>query len=78
MGKTGNQEVTNPVTGWQPMETAPRDGTSVLVCTPRTMHVVYWIEKDIEYWHVTDNKHGPFPLRGPSPTHWMPLPEPPE
>ena len=65
---------------WQPIETAPKDGTVILVMTGETMHVVRWINihGDFDYWAVDDNKHGPFTLRGKAPTHWMPLPEPPK
>ena len=62
---------------WQPIETAPKDGTDILVMTGETMHVVRWvnIHGDFDYWAVDDNKHGPFTLRGKAPTHWMQLPE---
>ena len=62
---------------WQPIETAPKDGTDILVMTGETMHVVRWINihGDFDYWAVDDNKHGPFTLRGKAPTHWMSLPE---
>ena len=65
---------------WQPIETAPKDGTDILVMTGETMHVVRWINihGDFDYWAVDDNKHGPFTLRGKAPTNWMPLPEPPK
>ena len=65
---------------WQPIETAPKNGTDILVMTGETMHVVRWINihGDFDYWAVDDNKHGPFTLRGKAPTHWLPLPEPPK
>ena len=65
---------------WQPIETAPKDGTDILVMTGETMHVVRWINihGDFDYWAVDDNKHGPFTLRGKAPTHWLPLPETPK
>jgi hypothetical protein len=73
---------------WQTMESAPKDGAAILVYTDRMMAVVRWSDPDrpyaaddpygakskYAYWHVNDNKHGPFALRGPEPTHWMPLP----
>ena len=63
---------------WQPIATAPKDGTDILIMTRETMHVVRWenVHGDFYYWVVDDNKHGPFTLRGNEPTHWMPLPEP--
>jgi len=67
--------------GWQPIETAPKDGTLILVSFgAKGVRAVYW-EDDL--WCVDDDKHGPYPLRGYSystftaPTHWMPMPEKP-
>ncbi len=62
---------------WQPIETAPKDGTVVLLAGCRKPVAAAWLEDEIDYWHVDDNKLGPFALRGPAPTHWMPLPKPP-
>lgn len=67
---------------WRPIETAPKDGTAVLLWAHNLLHngrciVAQFIEHDIEYWHVDDGKFGPYPLRGPPPTHWMPTPNPP-
>ena len=59
---------------WQPIETAPKDGTPVLLAGCRKIVVAAWLEDEIDWWHVDDNKRGPFALRGPAPTHWMPLP----
>jgi hypothetical protein len=60
---------------WQTMETAPRDGTRILVdFGSNGVHAVSW-EDDI--WSVDDQKHGPYPLRGYIETDvkgWMPLP----
>lgn len=68
---------------WQPIDSAPKDGTAVLLWArdlrfPGNVAVAQYITDDIEWWHVTDGKFGPWPLRGPSPTHWMPLPGPPK
>ena len=72
---------------WQPIETAPKDGSTILVCGPRLLHAhgfgmatVHWQmdhEDGIPWWKIEDGKFGPYDLRGPSPTHWMPLPDPP-
>jgi hypothetical protein len=66
---------------WQPIETAPRDGTSILVYADYKMFVARWIEQNPYcpgWWHVDDNKYDQFALCGHEPTHWMPLPEPPK
>jgi hypothetical protein len=59
------------VSEWQPIETAPQDGTWVLVFRPRGM----WNKIRIGYfdgqWRTPERMD---PIR---PTHWMPLPEPP-
>lgn len=77
---------------WQPIDTAPKN-KSVLVFLNGQQHVAWFQDdasdpdrdEDDDYesdlnqcWAVTDNKHGPFALRGGRPTHWMPLPEPPK
>lgn len=63
---------------WKTIESAPKDGASILVYAGGEMYVVKWIEYDSHgCWCVDDNKHGPFTLRGPSPSQWMELPEKP-
>jgi hypothetical protein len=72
---------------WQPIETVPKDGTRILVYFGSMgVREVFWSDAhdaDFKLWCVDDNKHGPYYLRGWSetgeraPTHWMPLPEPP-
>lgn len=63
--------------GWLPIETAPKDGTAVLVSEGRFCSCVEWNE-EFDWWAVDDNKLGPFRLRGAAPTHWQPLPNPPK
>lgn len=61
---------------WQPIETAPKDGTRILAWDGRSIHVAYW------GW---DNPANRLAWLGghcridhiDQPTHWMPLPEPP-
>ena len=70
---------------WQPIETAPRDGTSLLLWCPHYKRPIrvgtYEIWEDFshgqsvskrEYWSI-----GTFDSLEVLPTHWMPLPEPP-
>lgn len=68
---------------WQPIETAPRDKTGILLYIPgypgEIMAAVwndnanrgwcFWGLESISFWFDRD---------GTSPTHWMPLPEPPK
>ena len=65
---------------WQPIETAPKDGTPVVVFAPTTragtirtnMRTITVAYLDRFYWWCSvDGKHS---LK---PTHWMPLPPPP-
>jgi hypothetical protein len=63
---------------WQPIETAPKDGTQLLVC------VLYEVDGDVfsERWvdSFWDGKWLWFPkiISAPlPPTHWTPLPPPP-
>lgn len=62
---------------WQPMDTAPKD-VPVLVWCSHGQYVATLDERihgaGIYGWSVDDNKHGPYALRGASPTRWMPLP----
>ena len=67
---------------WQPIETAPRDGTLILVCTRgyqriRSMMTTFWSEASAKrfgakfgWYHEGDGAI--------TPTHWMPLPAPPK
>jgi hypothetical protein len=54
------------MTQWQPIETAPKDGTEVLMYHP---------ELGCAVWPSTEN-NGLGTTK--DVTHWMPLPEPPE
>lgn len=69
---------------WQPMETAPKDGTSILVTDNRVLdayHIVYWDDEAIPHerlglfaWAVddTDIRYHEIAF-----THWMFPPEAP-
>lgn len=61
--------LTKPIT-WQPIETAPKDGTSVLVYEGGHQAVVFWLGGSAGW---SDGEHVKL-----SPTHWMPLPPEPE
>ena len=72
---------------WQPIETAPKDGTRILALlrwgysdgtAGETQTVIYWYGGGL-FWVV------PIPMNyvqgldsDVAPTHWMPLPKPPE
>lgn len=59
--------------GWQPIETAPKDGTRVLLYRPGEQIIGYWWRgADDEYWNAARG------LEFYGPTHWRSLPEPPE
>lgn len=77
---------------WQPIETVPRDGTIILITNGRSVMAAYWslgvrvyggagFGINAEYaWAFLDETNGlnGFKAEGKhSPTHWMPLPEPP-
>jgi len=62
---------------WLPIETAPRDGTSVLLYdSEEGIGVGHWVEGDDEFG--VDRFWVAFTTTCSSPTHWMPLPEPPQ
>lgn len=70
--------------GWQPIETAPKDGTPIMayqpggtygngIAFPASVGMAHWCEADAlnpAHWE------GPYNPRD-YPTHWMPLPDPP-
>jgi len=68
---------------WQPIETAPRDGSSVIVFGPAMN------KPTLGHWDAERYSRNPKPHwewapyfgvrwnRDNQPTHWMPLPEPP-
>lgn len=56
---------------WFPIETAPKDGTDVLVWDKAFVIAYYETHIPPPRWRSTDEM---IPLE---PTHWMPLPEPP-
>jgi hypothetical protein len=66
------------VAGWRPIETAPRDGTYILIAgpsgyitTPLRVHVGRW-GTTYQEWITHDNSD--FTDDGEEPTLWMPLP----
>lgn len=69
---------------WKPIETAPKDGTSILLCNNRETTVGIYMHDGREFpWVVFDGHFTKEPLNGWSdnkfgPTHWMPLPDPPK
>jgi hypothetical protein len=62
------------MTEWQPIETAPKDGTHILVQTPFGMTTAY----STGYFIWTGVFSADYDNPGIEPTHWMPLPEPPK
>ena len=73
---------------WQPIETAPKDGSKVLLwdSDERKYGVSAWLSQEREHWdqvNATTRKRrvevwGYWPDIDFCPTHWMPLPEPPQ
>jgi hypothetical protein len=74
------------MTTWQPIETAPKDGTTVWVAEPRHMRLAYWaVGKEFEHNGSAGGGWRDFLLASIGaaadlqvrPIYWMPLPEPP-
>ena len=77
---------------WQPMESAPKDGTRILVYREGQIYVAAWMTRPWNCWGVAvqrvPGEWGTFTDIGPlgfgkyvraqGPTAWMPLPDPPE
>jgi hypothetical protein len=57
---------------WQPIETAPKDGTWILATSGGVAYVVSWFYTGPQHgwWATADEADR-------APTHWMPLPDPP-
>lgn len=72
---------------WQPIETAPKDGTEILTCSFEVTQKpdgssLIWYDCEVVHWVDYEERGGWWNgdvIRYPdSPTHWMPLPEPPK
>lgn len=78
---------------WQPIETAPKDGTPIFIFQPDDHHFgyreVYTCDRSAKTVYFDDKRYaigywrpwGGWGNRNRSrvsPTHWMPLPEPPK
>lgn len=68
---------------WQPIESAPKDGTRVWLWVSDTFVGGWWNDnryaaKPRPYWsNDKENVRGTTWARNNQPTHWMPLPTPP-
>lgn len=78
---------------WQPIETAPKDGTAILLTNGKDVAEGHWFfeeggtteHRDLDGRYIgqteSDGYDGWMDWDGgmqPDPTHWMPLPAPPE
>ncbi len=63
---------------WQPIETAPKDGSIVILgCAHPGFRpvAVCWAQDKVRWeWPMSNGR----PLKHYDPTHWQPLPAPPE
>ena len=65
---------------WRPIETAPRHGDdeeSVSILTYPHYRVTHWNTEDEGFVRYSEFVEG-YVLIDPQPTHWLPLPPPPE
>jgi hypothetical protein len=68
---------------WQPIETAPKDGTRILLSDGETVDTACWGRIDMgggKGWQRFVNVGGEWNDYGEfdNPTHWMRLPQPPQ
>jgi hypothetical protein len=64
--------------GWQPIETAPMDGTAILLFTGGGVIEGHWIYREWQQCAISCSYDGAGgPVFECVPTHWMPLPPPP-
>lgn len=73
--------------GWRTIDSAPRDGTKILIAEPvneehaMNQHAIYaawWDEGDAIWTDYAVKSFGYEEVQSYSPTHWMPLPPPPQ
>lgn len=66
---------------WRPIETAPTDGTNILIAEAdrgSCGEAYYDYNADRQRWYWANTGAGDYPdPREPFPTHWMPMPHPP-
>lgn len=70
---------------WQPIETAPKDGESVLLYFPDgapwnegNIGIGFWAGDGSDNWYASEcDSHNMTADGQRNPTHWMPLPVPP-
>lgn len=58
------------MTEWRSIDTAPKDGTSILGSNGKWLHVIYWSDGWDEFVIAPQ-------LLARNASHWMPLPAPP-
>ncbi len=58
---------------WQPIESAPKDRTLILCWDGRARVICDWCDGGWDVTHDTED----YSWADYAPTHWMPLPEPP-
>lgn len=65
--------ITTPTAeGWMPIETAPKDGTSIMLGNPG------WLIPTVGSWRHYGHAPAGWTGGGSNPTHWQPLPPPPQ
>ena len=71
-----NSRQPHPVPEWQPIETAPKDGSAILAWAEGTTTTVYW-DEGLESWELC--QCGAFADSGEFwPQYWMPVPAAPK
>ncbi len=71
---------------WRSIDSAPKDGRRIIMTNGGWVDLGWyshsdWLGEDAKAgaWVDMDPRDGPGGLKGPNaPTHWMPLPEPPQ
>ena len=62
---------------WQPIETAPKDGTYLLIGSKSFVSCGLWESSDSGGWWRDAVESAPYQISEVKPTHWMPLPDAP-
>lgn len=74
------KEAASPSVEWRPIETAPKDGTTLLLCGPGHSIACGWWEEEVNGYNDpgwtdgTVQSFGYETVTKLDPTHWMPIP----
>lgn len=64
------------MSGWQPIETAPKDGSWIIVASTHNRYYLAAVQWNDDYWWDVNEANHNDPMDYAA-THWQPFPDPP-